>query len=79
MALMAPAMALAMALAVALALALTLAVAPHLGPGPRAIVEKSENIRILKVLRMGLPIVEILSGLSGGIFSLSRIPQLHLN
>ena len=28
---------------------------------------------------MGLPIVENLSGLSGNIFSLSRIPQLHFN
>jgi hypothetical protein len=28
---------------------------------------------------MGLPIVENLSGLSGNIFNLSRIPQLHFN
>ena len=52
---------------------------PGLGPGPRAIVEKSENFKISKVLRMDLPIVENLSGLSGHIFSLSRIPQLHFN
>ena len=52
---------------------------PGLAPGPGAIVEKSENVQISKVLRMGLPIVENLSGLSGNIFSLSRIPQLHFN
>ena len=31
----------------------------------------------IKVLRMGLPIVEILSGLQENIFNLSRGPQLH--
>ena len=40
-----------------------------LSPGPRAIVEKSEKFKILKVLRMGLPIVENLSGLSGNILA----------
>ena len=33
--------------------------------------------QILKVLRMGLPIVENLSGCQESIFSLSRGPQLH--
>ena len=33
----------------------------------------------MKVVRMGLPTVENLSGLSGNIFSLSRISQLHVN
>ena len=80
----------AVALAVALAGARAVAVAlvrvipgrgpgPGLGTDPRAIVEKSEMFKISKVLRMGLPIVENLSGLSGNIFSLSRIPQLHFN
>ena len=41
---------------------------------------KNLNIfKISKVLRMGLPIVGNLSGLSGNIFNLSRIPQLHFN
>ena len=40
---------------------------------------KKKHNKISKVLRMGLPIVENLSGLSGNIFSLSRIPQLHFN
>ena len=63
------AVALAMALAVALALALV-----------RELLSKNLKIfKISKVLRMGLPIVENLSGLSGNIFSLSRIPQLHFN
>ena len=53
---------------------------PGLGPGLRAIVEKSEFVfEISKVLRMGLPILENLSGLSGNIFSRSRIPQLRFN
>ena len=65
------AVALAMALAVALALALALV---------RKLLSKNLKIfKISKVLRMGLPIVENLSGLSGNIFSLSRIPQLHFN
>ena len=36
-----------------------------------------KNVKILKVLRMDLPIVENLSGLQESIFSLSRGPQLH--
>ena len=36
-----------------------------------------KKVKILKVLRMGLPIVENLSGLHESIFSLSRRPQLH--
>ena len=68
---LAMAAALAMALAVALALALALV---------RELLSKNLKIfKISKVLRMGLPIVENLSGLSGNIFSLSRIPQLHFN
>ena len=47
---------------------------PGLGPGPKAIVE---TFKISKVLRMGLPIVENLSGLQESIFSLFRSPQLH--
>ena len=63
------AVAMAMALAVALALALALV---------RELLSKNLRIfKISKVLRMGLPIVENLSGLRGNIFSLSRIPQLH--
>ena len=42
----------------------------------RKLVKKAN---VLKVIRMGLPTVENLSGLSGNIFSLSRIPQLHFN
>ena len=38
-----------------------------------------KRIKILKVLRMGLPIVENLSGLQESIFSLSRSPQLHFD
>ena len=68
---MALAVALAMALAVALALALALV---------RELLSKNQKMfKVSKVLRMGLPIVENLSGLSGNIFSLSRIPQLHFN
>ena len=36
-----------------------------------------KKVKIWKVLRMGLPIVENLSGLQESIFSLSRRPQLH--
>ena len=36
-----------------------------------------KKVKIWKVLRMGLPIVENLSGLQESIFSLSRSPQLH--
>merc|ERR1711896_64553 len=36
-----------------------------------------KNVKIWKVLRMSLPIVENLSGLQESIFSLSRSPQLH--
>ena len=46
---------------------------PKNGQG-RKLVKK---IKIWKVLRMGLPIVENLSGLQESIFSLSRGPQLH--
>ena len=38
-----------------------------------------KKIRKIKVLRMGLPVVENLSGLCGNIFSLFRRPQLHFN
>ena len=44
------------------------------GPQGRNVVKKNT---IWKVLRMGLPIVENLSGLQESIFSLSRKPQLH--
>ena len=46
---------------------------PRMGQG-RKLVRK---VKIWKVLRMGLPIVENLSGLQESIFSLSRSPQLH--
>ena len=46
---------------------------PKIGQG-RKLVRK---VKIWKVLRMGLPIVENLSGLQESIFSLSRSPQLH--
>ena len=36
-----------------------------------------KKVKIWKVLRMGLPIVENLSGLQESIFSLFRSPQLH--
>ena len=36
-----------------------------------------KKVKMWKVLRMGLPIVENLSGLQGSIFSVSRRPQLH--
>ena len=36
-----------------------------------------KKVKICKVLRMGLPIVENLSGLQESIFNLSRGPQLH--
>ena len=36
-----------------------------------------KKVKIWKVLRMGLPIVENLSGLQESIFSLSRSPQLQ--
>ena len=36
-----------------------------------------KNAEKIKVLRMGLPIVESLSGLQEIVFSLSRSPQLH--
>ena len=38
----------------------------------------SKNGEKVKVLRMGLPIVENLSGLQDSIFNLSRGPQPHL-
>ena len=37
-----------------------------------------KKVKIWKVLRMGLPIVENLSGLQENAFSLFRGPQLHL-
>ena len=37
----------------------------------------SKNDEKVEVLRMGLPIVESLSGLQESIFNLSRSPQLH--
>ena len=46
---------------------------PKIGQG-RKLVKK---VKIWKVLKMGLPIVENLSGLQENIFSLSRRPQLH--
>ena len=39
----------------------------------------SKNDEKVKVLRMGLPIVENLSGLQESIFNLSRGPQLHFD
>ena len=36
-----------------------------------------KKVKIWKVLSMGLPMVENLSGLQESIFSLSRSPQLH--
>ena len=39
--------------------------------------EVGKKVKNWKVLRMGLPIVENLSGLQESIFSLSRRPQLH--
>ena len=69
--------ALAMAVALAMALAVALAVVLAL---VRELLSKNLKIsKISKVLRMGLPIVENLRGLSGNVFSLSRIPQLHFN
>ena len=66
---LAVALAMAMALAVAVALALALV---------RVLLSKNlKMFKISKVLRMGLPIVENLSGLQESIFSLSRRPQLH--
>ena len=47
---------------------------PKIGQG-RKLVKK---VKIWKVLRMGLPIVENLSGLQESMFSLSRRPQLHV-
>ena len=41
--------------------------------------EAQHNFKISKVLRMGLPIVENLSGPCAIIFSLFKIPRLHLN
>ena len=38
-----------------------------------------KKVEISKVLRMGLPIEENLSGLCGNVFSLFRRPQLHFN
>ena len=72
-------MALAMALAVALAMALAVALALALALVRELLSKNLKIFKISKVLRMGLPIVENLSGLSGNIFSLSRIPQLHFN
>ena len=37
----------------------------------------AKKMKIWKVLRMGLPIVEDVSGLQESVFSLSRGPQLH--
>ena len=69
-----------LALAVALTMAVALAMALAVALAPRELLSKNLKIfKISKVLRMGLPIVENLSGLSGNIFSLSRIPQLHFN
>ena len=71
------AVALAMALAVDMALAVALALALAL---VQELLSKNLKIsKISKVLGMGLPIVENLSGLGGKIFSLSRIPQLHFS
>ena len=39
--------------------------------------EVGQKVKIWKVLRMGLPIVENVSGLQESVFSLSRGPQLH--
>ena len=36
-----------------------------------------KQVKIRKVLRMGLPIVENLSGLCGNVVNLFRRPQLH--
>ena len=41
-------------------------------------LEVGQKVKISKVLRMGLPIMENLSGLEESIFSLFRSPQLHL-
>ena len=46
---------------------------PKIGQGGKLV----KKVKIWKVLRMGLPIVENLSGLQESIFSLSRRPQLH--
>ena len=71
------ALAVALAMAVTLAMALALALALAL---VRELLSKNLKIfKISKVLRMGLPIVENLSGLSGNMFYLSRIPQPHFN
>ena len=57
--------------------------APQLPPavlfGPQTVQARKlvKNIKVLKVLRMGLPIVENLSGLQGSVFSLFRSPQFH--
>ena len=37
------------------------------------------KFKYMQVLRMGLPIAEKLSGLSGNILNLSQIPQLHFD
>ena len=66
---------LALAMAVDLALAVALALALVREPFPKNL----KLFKISKVLRMGLPVMENLSGLSGNIFNLSRIPQLHVN
>ena len=68
-----------LALAVALAMAVVLAMALALALVRELLSKNQKMFEISKVLRMGLPILENLSGLSGNIFSLSRIPQLHFN
>ena len=60
-------------MAVALAMALALALVREL------LSKNLKTFKIVKVLRMGLSIVENLCGLSGNIFSPSRIPELHFN
>ena len=47
------------------------------GRPPKRVWLGSKKYEEMKVLRMGLPIVENLSGLQESIFSLSRGPQLH--
>ena len=40
--------------------------------------EVGQKVKNVKVLSMGLPIVENLSGLQQSVFRLSRSPQLHV-
>ena len=72
-------MALALAMAMALAVALAVALAPALALVRELLSKNLKMFKISKVLRMGLPIMENLSGLSGNVFNLTRIPQLHFN